>query len=155
MSFLVPEVYAQCPVCIVTVGGGLLIAKKLGIDDLLVAIWISGLNTALSFWIARSMKIKWLRSPLLWTGGFYLTSIAYLWFSKQIGHLGNTFWGIDKIIFGLSLGLVVSLVAIGIDQLLRKTHGGKVYFPYQKVVVPLLLLMASTLIFKMLLPIKH
>ena len=45
MLFVTPS-YAQCPVCIVTVGGGMLIAKKLGIDDLLVSIWISALNTA-------------------------------------------------------------------------------------------------------------
>ena len=49
------NVYAQCPVCIVTVGGGLLIAKKLGIDDLLTALWISGLNTAISFWFVSGL----------------------------------------------------------------------------------------------------
>ena len=154
MSFLVPEVNAQCPVCIVTVGGGLLIAKKLGIDDLLVAIWISSLNTALSFWIARSMKVNILKNPLLWTFGLFITSIVYLYFSKQIGHSGNTLWGIDKVVFGMTTGLVVSLMAIGIDQLLRRTHNGKVYFPYQKVIIPLLLLIGSTLIFNILLPVK-
>ena len=150
MSFLVPEVYAQCPVCIVTVGGGLLIAKKFGIDDLLVAIWISALNTALSFWI----KQKLLRNPLFWTLGLFVTSIVYLYFSKQIGHPGNVFWGIDKVLFGMILGLVVSLGAIGVDLLLRKTHSGKVYFPYQKVVVPLVLLLGVTLVFKFLLTVK-
>ncbi|MFA6005632.1 MAG: hypothetical protein WC775_04075 [Patescibacteria group bacterium] len=154
MSFLVPEAYAQCPVCIVTVGGGLLIAKKLGIDDLLVSIWISGLNTALSFWIARSMKNRFLRNPLLWTLGFFLTSITYLYFSKQIGHPQNMFLGIDKVLLGMLLGLVVSLSAIGVDQLLRKSHNNKVYFPYQKVVVPLAMLVLTTLLFKFLLPIK-
>lgn len=154
MSFLIPEVYAQCPVCIVTVGGGLLIAKKLGIDDLLVSIWISSLNTALAFWIARSMKYRLLKNPLLWTLGLFLTSVAYLYFSKQIGHPGNTFLGIDKVIFGMTAGSVISLTAILVDQLLRKTHNGKVYFPYQKVVIPLLLLIGSTLIFNILLPIK-
>ena len=29
---LIPIIHAQCPVCIVTVGGGLFIAKKLGVD---------------------------------------------------------------------------------------------------------------------------
>lgn len=154
MSFLVPGVYAQCPVCIVTVGGGLLIAKKLGIDDLLVAIWISALNTALSFWIARSMKQRVLKNPLLWTFGLFITSVAYLYFSKQIGHPTNKLWGLDKVMFGMVIGLVVSLVAIGIDQLLRRTHNGKVYFPYQKVIVPLLLLIASTFACSILLSIK-
>ncbi len=32
MTF-VKAAYAQCPVCIITVGGGMLLAQKLGIDD--------------------------------------------------------------------------------------------------------------------------
>lgn len=32
------SVYATCPVCLVAVGGGLWIAEKLGIDDLIVSI---------------------------------------------------------------------------------------------------------------------
>ena len=31
--FLIKAVYAQCPVCIVTVGGGMLLAQKLGIES--------------------------------------------------------------------------------------------------------------------------
>ena len=58
MSFITPA-YAQCPVCIITVGGGMLLAKKLGVDDLLVSIWISALNTAIAFWLAPKLKIKY------------------------------------------------------------------------------------------------
>jgi len=56
-------VYAQCPVCVITVGGGLILAKKLGIDDLLVSIWLSGFNTAIAFWIASGIKKKIFNNP--------------------------------------------------------------------------------------------
>ena len=56
---LIKEAYASCPVCIVTVGGGLFIAEKLGIDSLLISIWISALNSAFVFWITKSSKNKY------------------------------------------------------------------------------------------------
>ena len=84
-------VYAQCPVCIITVGGGLILAKKLGIDDLLVSIWLSGLNTAIAFWIASGIKKKNLNNPVLWSLGFYVMTIGYLSYTKQINHPGNKF----------------------------------------------------------------
>lgn len=148
MFFLVKPAYAQCPICVITVGGGLLIAKKLGIDDLLISIWISGLNTAIAFWIANSIKKKILNNPILWSVFLFITSILYFYYSKQMGHLGNTLFGIDKILLGMTIGMLVIFLANIIDMVVRKNNKGKVLFPYQKVVVPLFLLLVFTLIFK-------
>jgi len=149
--FFIHQVYAQCPVCIVTVGGGLLIAKKLGIDDLLVSLWISGLNTAIAFWLASKIKKKILNNPLLWSIGFYLLTLIYLILSKQTGHFNNTFLSIDKVIFGMTVGLAVALAAIFTDKFLRRLNKGKVLFYYQKVVIPLVLLVLTTIIFNIFL----
>ncbi len=148
MFFLVKPAYAQCPICVITVGGGLLIAKKLGIDDLLISIWISGLNTAIAFWIANSIKKKILNNPILWSVFLFITSILYFYYSKQMGHLGNTLFGIDKILLGMTIGMLAIFLANIIDMVVRKNNKGKVLFPYQKVVVPLFLLLVFTLIFK-------
>lgn len=144
-------VYAQCPVCVITVGGGLIIAKKLGIDDLLVSIWLSGLNTAIAFWIASSIKKKIINNPIILSLGFYMLTLIYLFYTKQMNHLGNKFLGVDKVFFGMTIGLLLSLGAIGIDKLLRKVNKNKVYFPYQKVVIPLVLLILTTIFLKFLL----
>lgn len=150
VSMLAHPVYAQCPVCVVTVGGGLFIAKKLGIDDLLVSIWLSGLNTALAFWFANSMKNRLLKNGYGWSLAFFLLTVGYLVYSKQAGHTGNTFLGIDKIVFGMALGYVVSLLAISFDKFLRTRNNGKVFFPYQKVVVPIASFLLTTGIFSLL-----
>lgn len=150
MIFVKPA-YANCPICIVTVGGGLFIAKKLGIDDLLVSIWISGLNTAIAFWIAKKIKRRLLNNPLFWSLSIYILTIAYLWYAKQIGHSGNTFLGIDKIVFGMTAGLLIFLLAIFIDKLIRYKNGGKVLFYYQKVIIPVFSLILITVIFKAIL----
>jgi hypothetical protein len=140
-------VYAQCPVCVVTVGGGLFIAKKLGIDDLLVSIWLSSLNTALAFWFASFMKNKILKNGFGWTIAFYILTVGTLFFTKQIGVRYNTLLGIDKTFLGITLGSIISLGAIMVDRIMRLKNKGKVLFPYQKVIIPLVTLTLTTLIF--------
>jgi hypothetical protein len=145
------NVYAQCPVCIVTVGGGLLIAKKLGIDSLLTALWMSGLNTAISFWFVSFIKKpKILKNPLIWTIIMFVSTYIYLASTKQMYHKNDTFLHIDKVLFGLVVGMIVWLLGIGADKLIRKYNNGKVLFYYQKVIVPLLILIATTGLFAVL-----
>ncbi|PIV08730.1 hypothetical protein COS52_01190 [Candidatus Roizmanbacteria bacterium CG03_land_8_20_14_0_80_39_12] len=147
----IPTVNAQCPVCIVTVGGGLFIAKKLGVDDLLTALWISGLNVAISFWFVTFIKKpKFLRNPLLWTAIMFVSTYGYLAATKQMYHKNNTFMHVDKVLVGLVLGTLVWLLGIGIDKLIRKYNNGKVLFFYQKVIVPLFLLLATSGLFAVL-----
>jgi len=144
-------VYAQCPVCIVTVGGGLFLAQKLGIDSLLTALWISGLNTAISFWFVSFIKKpKVLKNPFIWTIIMFLSTFAYLASTKQMYHKNNTFLHIDKVLVGLVVGMIVWLLGIGADKLIRKYNNGKVLFFYQKVIVPLSFLIAATGLFAVL-----
>ncbi len=143
--------YASCPVCIITVGGGLLIAKKLGIDDLLVSIWIAGLNTAVAFWLATVFKKKILKNPYILSLIFYLLTVGYLIISKQIGHKGNQFLGVDKVIFGMTVGTMAFFLSDKVEKYLRKRNNNKVFFPYQKVIVPLVILLLVTFSFTILL----
>lgn len=145
------SVYASCPVCVITVGGGLIIAKKLGIDDLLVSIWLSGLNSAIAFWMASSIKKKILNNGYLWSLIFYGLTIVYLFYTKQLNNPGNKFLGVDKVFFGMTVGLLTFFLSALIDQLFRKIKKGKALFYYQKIVIPLVLLTITTLIFKALL----
>lgn len=142
--------YATCPVCIVGVGGGLLLAKRLGLDDLLAAIWISGFNTAVAFWLAKVIKKPLLNNFLFWSLVLYGVSLLYLWYTKQIGHPNNTFIGIDKIIVGLTVGLIVFLAGVGADKALRLNNQGKVVIYYQKVILPLVFLIITTILFAVL-----
>jgi len=69
----------MCPACIITIGGGLLIARKLGINDI------------------------------------------------------------------LAIGLLVIFLSITADIILRKFNHGKVFFPYQRVIVSIAFLFTSIL----------
>lgn len=148
--FLVKAAYAQCPVCIVTVGGGMILAKKLGIDDFLVSLWISGLNTAISFWLATKIKNRFLGNPLILSVLMLGLTLSYFIFSDQTGLVSNQLLGMDKIIFGQSLGLLIWLLGIFIDRKSRTLNGGKILFPYQKVIFPISILIILTIVFKLL-----
>jgi len=145
---------AQCPVCVVTVGGGMLIAKKLGVDDFLVSIWISALNTALSFWMATGMKEKSLRPKFLhnpWIFSFlmFAMTLAYFQFTDQLGHSSNKLLGMDKILFGQTLGMIVMFIGNFIYGFTKYRNGGKTLFPYAKVIFPVGLVLLTTIILKL------
>lgn len=140
--------YAQCPVCIVTVGGGMLLAKELGIDDLLVSIWISALNTAIAFYLASKIKTKPLNNPWLLSLVLLLTTLVYFQFSGQTMHPGNQLFGIDKIYFGQILGMLTMFVGNFIYGFTKYKNNGKALFPYSKVVFPVATVLIITFIFK-------
>ena len=140
----VKAAYAQCPVCIITVGGGMLLAQKLGIDDFLVSLWISGLNTAISFWMATKIKHRIFGSPIILSILMYLLTLSYFIFTN------NQILRIDKIILGQTLGLLIWGLGIFIDRRSRVLNGGKILFKFQKVIFPVGTLVIFTLIFKLI-----
>ncbi len=143
-------VSAQCPVCIVTVGGGMFLAKKLGIDDFLVSLWISGLNTAISFYLSTKIKHRVFGNPLILSVLMLALTLSYFIFTNQTGIVSNQILGLDKIIFGQVLGMFIWFLGIYIDRHSRKLNGGKILFPYQKVVFPISILLIFTILFKLL-----
>ena len=146
----VKAAYAQCPVCIITVGGGMLLAQKLGIDDFLVSLWISGLNTAISFWMATKIKHRIFGSPIILSILMYLLTLSYFIFTRQTGSTNNQILGIDKIILGQTLGLLIWGLGIFIDRRSRVLNSGKILFKFQKVIFPVGTLVIFTLIFKLI-----
>jgi len=141
---------AQCPVCIVTVGGGMFLADRLGIDDFLVSLWISGLNVAISFWLAPKIKNRFFGSPIILSFLMYALTLSYFIFTQQTGSAFNQILGLDKIIFGQTLGLFIWFLGIFVDRYTRKLNGGKILFPYQKVVFPVGILILLTILFKLI-----
>lgn len=149
LVFAATPVVAQCPVCIVTVGGGMLIAKKLGIDDFLVSIWISALNTAISFWLAPKLKLKLLKNPWALSLIMLGLTLAYFQFTDQIGSNGNRLLGLDKIVFGQIIGLLAMFIGNFIYGFTKYKNGNKTLFPYAKVVFPVGLVLLVTLFFQL------
>ena len=140
---------AQCPVCIVTVGGGMFLAQKLGIDDLLISIWISALNVAITFWMAPKIKIKFIKNPYFLSLLMMALTLFYFQFTDQIGGINNRVLGIDKIVLGQIVGLLSMYKGNFLYNFTKEKNHHRALFPYAKVVFPVGLVVIATLVFKL------
>jgi hypothetical protein len=134
---------AVCPVCVVAVGACVGLSEYLGIDDTISGLWIGGMLVSMIVWTIDWLKrknIKFYGRKILTTILFYVFTIGPLYKSGIIGHPLNKFWGMDKLLLGIILGSVFFLVAVFLNSYLKKRNGGKVFFPFQKVVVPVVML---------------
>lgn len=145
---LAPAVLAHCPLCVGGAAIGLSVARFFGIDDAITGVWLAALLGATSFWtegkIRKKYNFPFLR-PLLYILIFGLTigsvyslnnwSISNLKFYLINTHAGNIF-GVDKLTFGIVSGGVLFYLIDALDDFLIKRNG-KVYFPYQRIVVSL------------------
>jgi len=147
-AFCIP-VNAVCPVCTFAVGGGVLLSRYLGVDDLIIGVWVGGLLISLGLWMASYIKKKffqgqeWLAVVILWVS-------TYFGFKKVgfIGHPTCKIHGHDKMLSGMIFGTLAFIFGFGLDYLLRKLNKkepGKALFPYQKVVAPLIFLILATI----------
>jgi hypothetical protein len=141
----------MCPVCTVTVIAGLGLSRLLGIDDLITSLWIGALILSFSFITINWIDKKW---PKLTINNYQLLIIAIMYLlvliplklNHSIGILQNTLWGIDKILLGTGIGSIAFLLGIGADKYQRVGHK-KIFFPFQKVVFPVLVLLITSLVF--------
>ncbi|MFA5828466.1 MAG: hypothetical protein WC841_03880 [Candidatus Shapirobacteria bacterium] len=148
LLFAVPA-SAQCPVCIVTVGGGMYLAKKLGIDDLLISVWISALNVAITFWMAPKIKIKYVKNPYFLSLIMMGLTLFYFQFTDQIGGVTNRVLGVDKIVLGQFVGLLTMYLGNYLYDFTKRKNHHRTLFPYAKVVFPVGLVIVTTLLFKL------
>jgi len=135
---------AVCPVCVVAVGAGLGLSRFLGIDDTISSMWIGALLASLSIWtIIWLVKKGWgfKYQKIVIPGAYYLLTFLPLWYYDIMGHPLNTIFGIDKILFGSILGTAVFLASVWLHNYLKQKNNGKSFFSYQKVVLPVVILL--------------
>ncbi len=140
----------MCPVCIVAVGAGVGLCRWLRVDDTISGLWIGGLLAALSIWTYLWLKKKnWSFnfSKVVVPLAYYLTVFVSLYFLGILGHPLNRVLGIDKLVFGTIFGTAIFLASVWLNDFLKSKNQGKIYFPYQKVVIPFVFLLIFSFIF--------
>lgn len=130
----------MCPVCTVTVVAGLGISRFFGIDDLLTSIWIGGFILSFSFVFHSWMTKKWPKTNTAYS----LRLTIFLMYVLALIPLYKT-PTISRILYGTAIGSLAFLVGAYADKLQRKRYT-KIFFPFQKVVFPVLSLILATVI---------
>ncbi len=139
---------AVCPVCTVAVGAGLGLSRYLGIDDAASGIWFGGLIMALALWSANWLKKKNINIPygsiismIVW----FILTIIPLKLGGVMGHPNNTILGIDKLLFGIILGIFTFYLGIAADKKIRQSKGRQL-IDFQKVILPVAFLLTASVI---------
>ncbi len=141
---------AICPVCVVAVGAGVGIAEEFGVDDTIIGLWIGALIIALAWWtlnwfIQKNWSFKGCGSLTFLS--YYLLILWPLYSGGLIGKELNVLWGIDKLLLGILLGSILFYLSSAFYFYLKEKNGGRAYFPFQKVAMPLGALAITSAIF--------
>jgi len=152
LIYLLSTSLAICPVCVVAIGAGVGILKSYGIDDLVSGIWYGALILSTYFSIMDYLEkknIRFLFRKLLVFILTYLVFVApiYLFEDIKLNLSTQKIFGMDRIVLGVILGSIILFLAKITDQKLREKNNGKGYFPFQKVIIPILYLIISSIIF--------
>ncbi|OYT34637.1 MAG: hypothetical protein B6U87_01765 [Candidatus Aenigmarchaeota archaeon ex4484_52] len=139
-----------CPVCSIAVGAGVGLSQCLGIDDTISGIWIGALIISSALWFIfwlekRKIKFKFYKTIIFIL--FYLVFVLPLYWMDFIGNSCNILFGLNKLLLGIFFGSVVFYISVLFSNYLKKKNNNKVYFAYQKVIIPILFLIAASIVF--------
>lgn len=148
--FFAAKARAACPVCTVAVGGMMVLLEKYGVDNTISGVWIGGFILSTTLWainILGKKKYKFFGMEMLLLLFFYLSLVAPLQYKGIIGIPSKIIWGMDKALLGILLGGVLFHFAHFSYLKIKAKNGGKPWFPFQRVAMPVLSLALLSLIF--------
>lgn len=136
-------VYAHCPLCVAGAGAGLTLSRLLGVDDSITGVWIGAFLGAVSFWSegyifkffkTTSLVGRSILRPAIYALVVFATLVSFYQFN--LVNRMSQIAGLDKLTFGILLGaFAFYFVDMVNDAVIKKN--GRVFFPYQRIVVSL------------------
>lgn len=148
---------AFCPICTMAVIGGVGLSRWLKIDDAITGLWIGGVLVSTIGWTinwCKSHKIEFWARDILITIAYYAIVIIPLYYYEIIGHPLNTLWGMDKLILGTAIGSVFFYAAYLQYENIKKKNNGHARFPFQRIIMPVGILIILSAIFYFVTRIK-
>ena len=139
-----------CAVCTVAIAGSLTIARKLGVDDCIVALWAGAMLAMLGYWTIRFMdKRHWtFKGYKLFSMAFCVSMLGFVYI-KDLTYTPNVILGflyMDYFLFTGLLGAGALIFGVNFYAWMKAKNGGHAHFPFEKVVVPIALLALINLV---------
>ena len=145
--FFLKEVSAHCPLCTGAVVAGAMGAKYLGLDIIILGIFVGAFAISTGLWIARKLKnyFKY-QNILIIISMFLFTIIPALVFVKDMTYINlfSKVYFVNKLLLGSIIGSIITLFAYYLHNYIKLKHG-KVLFPYQGVILTVLLLIIASI----------
>ena len=149
----IKQALAVCPVCTVAVSAGIGLSRWLGIDDAISGLWIGGLTVSIIFWNLdwfNKKNINFRGRDIITIIAYYLLIVAPLYFTGLIGNPLNTLCAcelLDKLLLGIIVGSFGFWSVSGWYIYLKEKNQGRAHFPFQKIIMPIGLLILLSIIF--------
>ena len=132
-----------CAVCTVGVVVGLELARSLGVDDGVIAVWAGALLALIGYWTIlwfdrKGWNFKFRNAFLMLfslslIGGVYVKDLTYAPRPILIFYL-------DPFLFCTIIGFLILIYSSIFYQWMKARNGGHAHFPFEKVVLPIVLL---------------
>lgn len=140
-----------CPVCTVAIAAALPITRRMGVPDSVAGLWVGAFLAILGYWILRFMDKRgwnfWGRNALVLCLSVATIGFAYI---GQIKYSPCPYFGflnIDPLLFGTILGAILFILTEKAYDWMKARNGGHAHFPFEKVVLPVVVLLIASLIF--------
>ena len=140
LSFISKKVLANpaCAVCTVAVGASLEAARRYGLDDSIVGLWVGALLALLGYWFILWFDKKNWNFP----GRDFILMVV------SVGTIGGMYWQmpyqpqvigifyLDPLLFATIFGALTFIYVSKFYQWMKEKNGGHAHFPFEKVVLP-------------------
>ncbi|HDQ15997.1 MAG TPA: hypothetical protein ENN45_02960 [Bacteroidetes bacterium] len=136
------------PMCAIGIASGLGISRWLGIDDLTLGLWIGALILSVSIQLNIFLSKKGKSFPysfwVIFIGTWVLSFLPIL---KTITSNPSSYiFGFPRVICGSVLGALTLFLIDKANNFIIDKHDKKVYFYYQKVIIPIIGLIIVSMI---------
>lgn len=140
-----------CAVCTVAICTSLSIARKLGVKNEVVGVWAGAMFAILGYWIIRWFEKKnWnfqYRDFILMSLSIASVGFVYMGDLHYNPQLFFGFLYIDTFLFATLCGAIAFIGAMNFYGWMKARNGGHAHFPFEKVVVPVLIVFLLSLLF--------
>jgi len=151
LLFLPELARAMCPLCSVAIGAGAVAAEYYGVDPSIIGLFVGAFALSTGIWVANWIKTQYIphQKKIIVAASLALTIIPFVpivpdafYLPLKLFGLAKVLW-LNKLLVGSILGILISGGAFAFSNKIKEIRG-KVLFPYQGVVFPVLALAATS-----------
>lgn len=137
-----------CAVCAIAIGASLEIARYLGVSDNVIGLWSGALLAVIGYFTIlwfdkKNWKFKY-RDALIMILSFSMIGTVYI---NEVKYNPEMFGFLDPFLFSSIVGLIIFILSQKIYEWMKINNSGHAHFPFEKVVLPLVMLFLLSLWF--------
>jgi len=140
-----------CPICTVAIGAALPITRRLGVPDAVAGLWAGAFLAIMGYWIIRFMDRRgWRffgRNALVLALSVATIGFAYMGTVKYSPCTYLGFLKVDPLLMGAITGAVLFILTEKLYDWMKAKNGGHAHFPFEKVVLPVVVLALASVAF--------